>query len=156
MKAIYTGSFDPLTLGHFNIIQRTSKMFDEVVILVASNVEKEPMFSIDERLNMLRNSCKEFPNVAIESFDGLIADYVNENNIDVVVRGLRNPDDFAYELEMAQYNANLFCKDAETIFLMTAPEYSYISSSGVREILSLKGDISGLVPEFVKNYMEER
>lgn len=152
-KALFSGSFDPLTIGHMDIIRRASKSFDSLTIALVVNINKESFFTANDRMSMLQEACKELKNVDFAYVDGLLADYVNDNDIDVVVRGLRDSKDFQYELEMAHYNANLYNK-AETIFLMTSPEYSYISSSGVREILSLKGNVEDLVPKSVCDYIK--
>lgn len=151
-KALFAGSFDPLTLGHMDIIKRASKLYDELVVAVVVNINKESLFSLEDRLFMLQDSCKELVNVHFDTVQGLLADYVNSNDIDVVIRGLRDDRDFQYELEMAQYNSNLYNK-AETVFLMTSPEYSYISSTGVREIVGLNGNIEQIVPKPVNNYI---
>ena len=151
-KALYSGSFDPLTNGHMNIISRASNICDYLVVAVADNPNKKCMFDIKERIEMVRKSCEGISNVTVVSVTGLLANYVNDNNIDIVIRGLRDSKDFEYELQMAQYNADLY-NDAETVFLMTAPELSYISSSGVREITAFRGDISNLVPEAVRDFI---
>lgn len=154
-KALFAGSFDPLTLGHMDIIKRASKLYDELVVAVVVNINKESLFSLEDRLIMLKDSCKELEYVHFDTVQGLLADYVNLNDIDVVIRGLRDDRDFQYELEMAQYNSNLYNK-AETVFLMTSPEYSYISSTGVREIVRLNGNIEQIVPKSVNNYILKR
>lgn len=158
-KAVYAGSFDPLTKGHMNIIERSAAICDNLVVLVVENPNKDSMFSLSERVNMVKKSCSNLPNVSVDVISDLLANYINNNNVDFVIRGLRDSKDFEYELQMAQYNAGLYDK-AETVFLMTAPELSYISSSGVREITAFKGDISNLVPETVRDFilkkMEEK
>ena len=153
-KALFAGSFDPLTLGHIDIINRASKLYDELVVAVVVNINKESLFSLAERTSMLKDSCKELSNVRIDKVEGLLADYVNTNDIDVVIRGLRDAKDFEYELEMAHYNSNLYDK-AETVFLMTTPEFSYISSTGVRELVRLKGNLETLVPDSVNKYIQK-
>lgn len=145
-RALYTGSFDPMTIGHLDIITRASGMFDELVVGVIVNPQKKPMFTKEERVEMIREVTAHLPNVSADSFQGLLADYVNENGFDVVIRGLRAASDFEYELTMAHVNARLFKNGTESVFLMTEPSNSYISSSVVREVASLHGDIEGMVP----------
>lgn len=148
--AIYAGSFDPITLGHLDVIERASKLFDQLIVLVTVNPNKKSSFSLEQRKKMIAESTKGLDNIKIDSHEGLLADYVNENNIDVVVRGLRNTDDFNNEYQMAHLNANLYTGNTETVFLLSAPEHSFISSSAVKEIATLGGDISNLVPRCVK------
>ena len=151
-KALYTGSFDPLTNGHLNIIERAAKLYDELTIGIIVNPSKKCMFSLEERKYMIRETLKHLSNVKVECFSGLLADYVNENSFNVVVRGLRAAMDFEYEIQMAQMNARLFNEQVETVFLMTDPKYSFISSSMVKEVHTLGGCIEGLVPdEILKN-----
>ncbi len=152
-KALYSGSFDPLTMGHMDIIKRAAKLYDELVIGVIGNPSKKSMFTLEEREEMLRETLKDFDNVSVDHFSGLLADYVNRNGFDVVVRGLRSTTDFDYEIQMAQMNDRLFNDTVETVFLMTDPQYSYISSSVVKEVFTLGGDINGLVPEEILNRM---
>lgn len=152
-KALYPGSFDPLTMGHLNIIRRAAKLYDELTICVVSNPSKASMFTLEEREEMLRDALKDLPNVKVDHFSGLLADYVNRMGFDVVVRGLRATTDFEYEIQMAQMNARLFNESVETVFLMTDPQYSFISSSVVKEVHSLGGCIEGLVPEAILKRM---
>ncbi len=152
-KALYPGSFDPLTMGHLNIIRRAAKLYDELTIGVVSNPSKASMFTLEEREEMLRDVLKDLPNVKVDHFSGLLADYVNRMGFDVVVRGLRATTDFEYEIQMAQMNARLFNESVETVFLMTDPQYSFISSSVVKEVHSLGGCIEGLVPEAILKRM---
>ena len=152
-KALYAGSFDPLTLGHLDIIERASKITDSLVVGVIRNPNKESMFTDEERIEMIEECTKGLPNVTVESFSGLLADYVNRNGFDVVVRGLRSTTDFDYEIQMAQMNDRLFNDSVETVFLMTDPQYSYISSSVVKEVCSLGGCIDGLVPDEILKRM---
>ena len=151
--ALVAGSFDPITNGHLNIIERASKMYDKVVVLVTANPNKNSLFTAQQRESMIVKVTKHLENVSIDSFTGLLADYVNENNIDVVVRGLRNIDDFTNEMQMAHLNANLYKNGTETVFLMSEPEHTYISSSAVKEIASLGGDIKKLVPKSIIKYV---
>ena len=131
-KALYAGSFDPLTNGHLDIIRRASRMCGEVVVGVIINMSKKSMFTFEERMEMIRKATEDLPNVKVDTFSGLLADYVNENGFNVVIRGLRATMDFEYEIQMAQINSKLY-KGMETVFLMTDERYSYISSSAVRE-----------------------
>ena len=148
-KALYPGSFDPLTMGHLNIIRRAAKLYDELTIGVVSNPSKASMFTLEEREEMLR----DLPNVKVDHFSGLLADYVNRMGFDVVVRGLRATTEFEYEIQMAQMNARLFNESVETVFLMTDPQYSFISSSVVKEVHTLGGCIDGLVPDEILKRM---
>ena len=154
-KALYAGSFDPLTNGHLNIIERASGIFDEVTVGVVSNPSKKCLFSLEERRQMTEEAVKKFGNVQIDSFSGLLADYVNNNGFNIVVKGLRNSTDFDYEMQMAQINARLFNEMVETVILMTDPEYSFISSSMVKEVFSLGGNIEGLVPDEILKKMSK-
>ncbi len=148
-KAVYPGSFDPVTYGHIDIIKRAALIFDDLVVSVLDNKAKSPLFSVDERVNILKEVCAPFPNVKIDSFSGLLIDYAKENGIHVSVRGLRAITDFEYELQIAQTNKLLSQGTLDTIFLTTSLEYSYLSSSGVKEIAAFGGDISKCVPDFV-------
>ena len=152
-KALYSGSFDPLTMGHMDIITRAAKLYDELVIGVGVNPSKASMFTLEEREEMLRETLKDHDNVSVDHFSGLLADYVNRNGFDVVVRGLRSTTDFDYEIQMAQMNDRLFNDSVETVFLMTDPQYSFISSSMVKEVFTLGGDITGLVPDAILKRM---
>ena len=152
-KALYTGSFDPLTNGHFNIIERAAKLYDELTIGIIVNPSKRSMFSLEERVDMIRETVRGLDNVKVDCFSGLLADYVNENGFNVVVRGLRATMDFEYEIQMAHMNARLFNETVETVFLMTDPKYSFISSSMMKEVHSLGGSIEGLVPDEILKRM---
>lgn len=154
-KALYTGSFDPPTMGHMNIIERAARLYDELTVGVIDNPSKVSMFSLEEREAMLRETLSNLENVRVDHFSGLLADYVNENDFDVVVRGLRATMDFEYEIQMAQMNAKLFNSTVETVFLMTDPKYSFISSSVVKEVSSLGGCIDGLVPDEILKRMSK-
>ncbi len=155
-KALYTGSFDPMTNGHLDIIRRASRMFDELTVGVIVNPSKISMFTEQERVDMIKEVTKDLSNVKVETFKGLLADYVNQGDFDLVVRGLRATTDFEYEIQMAQMNARLFNKGVESVFLMTSPEYSFISSSMIKEVVSLHGDAEGLVPDIVLEKMKEK
>ena len=154
-KALYTGSFDPLTNGHLNIIERASKLYDELTIGIIVNPSKKCAFSLDERKIMIKDALKHLENIRVDCFSGLLADYVKDNGFDVVVRGLRATMDFEYEIQMAQMNARLFDETVETVFLMTDPQYSFISSSMIKEVHSLGGSIEGLVPDEIIKKMDE-
>ena len=145
-KAVYPGSFDPLTFGHLDIIKRAAKIFDELTVAVLDNKAKTPLFSVDERVSMLREITQDIPNVRVDSFDGLLVDYMKKEDITIIVRGLRAATDFEYELQIAQTN-HVEYPEAETIFLTTNLKYSYLSSSVVREFAAYGGDISKFVPE---------
>lgn len=151
-KILYSGTFDPLTKGHLDLIRRGSGLADQLVVGIIRNPNKTPMFSIEERKEMIEAEIADLPNVVVDSFEGLLVDYVKANNIDAVLRGLRATIDFEYEIQMAQVNAKLH-GNMETIFLMTDERYSYISSSVVREVYALGGDISDLVPKKIYDYM---
>ncbi len=155
-KALYAGSFDPVTNGHFDIIKRASKHYDELVVGLIANPSKTPLFSVDERKMLIREAVSDLPNVTIDDFTGLLADYVNANDFDVVIRGIRNPSDFESELQMSQMNALLYKPGIETVFLITCPTFGFLSSSMVKEVFKLGGNIDGLVPENVKKYMENK
>ncbi|MCI6629518.1 MAG: pantetheine-phosphate adenylyltransferase [Lachnospiraceae bacterium] len=147
--AIYPGSFDPVTYGHLDVIRRAADIFDELTISVLNNVKKTPLFSVGERVKILKEATKDLKNVTVESFSGLLVDYAKEKNIHVVVRGLRAITDFEYELQNAQTNRLLSGEKLDTMFLTTSLEYAYLSSTTVKEIASFGGDISACVPEFV-------
>ena len=148
-KALYAGSFDPVTNGHLNIIERAAGIFDSLTVVIAVNANKKHLFSVDERLEIMRKVTGHLSNVKVDTFSGLLADYVNEHGFDIYVRGLRATTDFENELQMAQMNARLFRGDTETVFLMTDPEYSFISSSLIKEVASYGGSVDGLVPDYV-------
>lgn len=148
--AVYPGSFDPVTLGHMDIIERTAKMMDHVIIGVLINNSKSPLFSVEERVKMLKNVTSHLDNVEVQSFGGLLVDFVHQNHADVIVRGLRAITDFEYELQLAQTN-HVIAPDVDTIFLTTNLKYSYLSSSIVKEIAGYDGDISGFLhPEIAR------
>ena len=144
-RAIYPGSFDPLTLGHLDMIKRSAKIVDELVIGVLNNSAKNSLFSLDERVSMIKEMTESMPNVTVASFDGLLVDYMKEINAAIIVRGLRAVTDFEYELQIAQTN-HVENPEVETIFLTTSLQYSYLSSTIVKEFASYGGDISKFVP----------
>lgn len=145
---IYPGSFDPITKGHLDIIERASRVVDELVIGVLNNSEKKPMFSAGERVSLIKEAVSHLSNVRVDSFDGLTVDFAKQNNANILVRGLRAVTDFEYELQIAQMNHKMN-SSLDTIFFTTSVEYSYLSSSIVKEIAKYKGDISPFVPQNV-------
>ncbi len=147
-QAIYPGSFDPMTYGHLDVIKRASRMFDKLTVSVLNNDTKSPLFSVDERVKILKEATKDIKNVEIDSFSGLLVDYCREKDVHIIIRGLRAITDFEYELQTAQTNRKLSDDEVDTIFLTTSLEYSYLSSSSVKTIISFGGDISQFVPEF--------
>ena len=155
LRAIYPGSFDPVTNGHLDVIRRSSKMVDELIVGVLNNNAKMPLFSVEERVRMLEEVTKDIPNVRIYPFDGLLIDVAAKMEAGVVIRGLRAITDFEYELQMSQTNHKLN-PDVETIFLTTSIEYSYLSSTTVKEIASYNGDITQFVPEAVVGKLEQK
>ena len=154
-KAIYPGSFDPITTGHLDIIKRSANLFDELVIGVLNNSAKNPLFSIDERVNIIKELTKDIPNVTVDSFDGLLVDYAASVDASVVIRGLRAVTDFEYELQIAQTNKVEYPK-LETLFMTSSLQYSYLSSTIVREFASYGGDITKFVPESIIPLIQEK
>ena len=154
-KAIYPGSFDPVTLGHIDVIRRASKLFDHLIIGVLNNRAKTPLFSVEERVKMLEDVTSYLPNVEVRSFGGLLVDFVHQCRADVIVRGLRAITDFEYELQMAQTN-RVIAPDIDTIFLTTNLKYSYLSSSIVKEIAGYQGDISEFLHPAIAEKVRER
>ncbi len=154
-RAIYPGSFDPMTLGHLDIIKRSAQMFDELIVGVLNNTAKSPLFSLEERVNMLKNVVSEIPNVRVAGFDGLLVDFARQNGIHIIVRGLRGVTDFEYELNIAQSNRKV-APDIDTVFLTTDTEYSYLSSSVVKEYARFGVDVSDFVPKAVRGILRDR
>lgn len=146
--AVYPGSFDPITNGHLDIIERSSKVFDKVIVSILVNSAKTPVFSIEERAAMIQKVVKDIPNVEVDSFTGLLVRYLEQKNARVIIKGLRAVSDFEYEFQMALMNFQQN-PDIETLFMMTSSNYSYLSSSVVREVGSLGGDLHGLVPDVI-------
>ncbi len=144
--AVYPGSFDPLTYGHLDIIQRSSQVFDKVIVSVVKNRSKKPMFSVEERMDFIKRCISDLPNVEVDHFEGLLVNFVTDKGAQVIVKGLRALSDFEYEFQMALLNRKLH-PEVETMFLMTDHKYSYLSSSMVKEIAGLGGSIQDLVPE---------
>jgi pantetheine-phosphate adenylyltransferase len=155
-RAIYPGSFDPLTFGHIDIIERSVRLFDEVTVALLTNPQKTPLFTVDERVDILREILKpRFPGLEIDVFHGLLVDYATRKNAQVIVRGIRAITDYEYEFQMALMNRRL-APGIETVFMMPAENYSYLSSRLVREIAELGGNVSGLVPETVEKRLKQR
>lgn len=153
--AIYPGSFDPVTLGHYDIIERSSKIFDKLIVGVLNNSAKSPLFSVEERVNMLKDVTSHFPNVEVQSFAGLLIDFVRSNDANVIVRGLRAITDFEYELQLAQMN-RVTAPEIDTLFLTTNLKYAYLSSSMAKEVAMYGGDISSfLSPEIAEKVREK-
>jgi len=155
-RAVYPGSFDPVTLGHIDVIKRAAAVFDELVVSVLNNKEKKPLFSVEERVKILEEATKDLPNVRVDSFSGLLIDYASKNDIHTIIRGLRAITDFEYELQIAQTNRVLSKESVDTMFFTTSLEYAYLSSSGVKEIASFGGDITMCVPDFVVDLVYEK
>ncbi len=155
-RAIYPGSFDPLTMGHMDLIRRAAAIFDELTVAVLNNHEKSPLFSVEERVKMIKEAVSELPNVKVDSFSGFLVDYARAHGIQVSIRGLRTPSDFEYELPTAQFNRILSKGQVETLFLATGLEYAHLSSSAVREVAKFKGDITGLVPDCILNEIYQK
>jgi pantetheine-phosphate adenylyltransferase len=153
--AVYPGSFDPLTNGHVDIITRGARIFDRIIVAILINAEKAPLFSMDERLKITREVFEEFPNVEVDTFDGLLVDYVERRGAHVIVRGLRAVSDFEFEFQMALMNRRLNGK-IETVFMMPAEQYSYISSRLIKEVFSLGGGVHGLVPDTVEERLRQK
>ena len=153
-RAACPGSFDPVTNGHIDIIARAATLFDEVVVAVGVNKSKHRLFSADERIAMLTETCADFDNVRIDGFDGLLTDFCKEHDVHAIVKGLRAVSDFDYELQMAQMNSSL--ANIETVFVPTSPEYSFLASSLVKEVATFGGDVSSLVPPLVLERLTER
>lgn len=147
--AVYPGSFDPVTKGHMDIIQRASRQFDKLIVAVLNNLSKKPLFSVEERKELLAEATSHLPNVEIDSFRDLLVNYMDYKQAHVIVRGIRSVTDFEYELQLASTNHKLN-SEVETIFMMTNPKYSYLSSSVVKEIACFHGDVSDLVPPVVE------
>lgn len=150
-KAVFPGSFDPITLGHVDVITRAIPLFDEIIIAIGVNSGKKYMFSLEERKKFIEETFKEYDSVSVVTYKGLTVDFCQKNNIDYIVRGLRNPADFEFEKAIAHTNRDL--APVETVFLLTAAKTSYISSSIVRDVLRNNGDVSGLVPDAVPSKM---
>ena len=153
-RAVCPGSFDPITNGHLDIIKRASAHFDEVVVAVFINSTKQSLFSVEERIDMIKETTKNLPNIKVDSWSGLTVDYCKKNGIDVITKGLRAVSDFDYELQMAQMNLQL--AGVETIFMSTSPSHSFLSSSLIKEVCTYGGDVSPYVPKNVLELLQDR
>jgi pantetheine-phosphate adenylyltransferase len=154
-NAVYPGTFDPVTYGHIDIIERALKIFDEVIVAVAYNPNKNPLFTVGERVEMLKQITKNMRGVKVENFDGLLMDYVRRKSVSVVIRGLRAVSDFEYEFQMALTNRKLN-NEVETLFLMPGEAYTYLDSRMVKEVVGLGGRVSEFVPEIVEKRLKEK
>lgn len=146
--AIYPGTFDPITFGHIDLIERAASMFDRVIVAIASNAKKQPVFSLEERVDLAGHVLKHYGNVEVKGFENLLTDFANQHGANIILRGLRAVSDFDYEFQLAGMNRRLAPK-IESLFLMPAENYTYLSSSFVREIASLGGDVTQFVPEII-------
>lgn len=153
--AIYPGTFDPVTFGHLDLIERGSRLFSRLVVAVARNFDKRPVFSAEERVQMLRELTARIPNVEVDSFDGLIVEYARKRQVPCLLRGLRTISDFEYEFQMALTNRDL-ASDVETTFVMPSLKYSYVSSRLIRETVALGADVTHLIPELVQRRLREK
>jgi len=153
--AIYPGFFDPITNGHLSIVKRGLEIFDKLIIAILNNPKKVPLFSIEERISMIKQALQNEPNIEVDTFDGLLVDYVVEKQSNIILRGIRALSDFEYEFQMALMNRKLN-RDVQSVFLMTDYKWFYISSTIIKEAASFGGDISGLVPEFVNEKLKEK
>jgi pantetheine-phosphate adenylyltransferase len=153
--AVYPGSFDPLTNGHVDIITRGATLFDRIIVSVLVNAEKAPLFTIDERVEILKAVFNDLPNVEVDTFDGLLVDYMERRHADVIVRGLRAVSDFEFEFQMALMNRRLDAK-IQTVFMMPAEQYTYISSRLIKEVFALGGRVHGLVPDMVETRLRQK
>jgi pantetheine-phosphate adenylyltransferase len=153
--AVYPGSFDPLTNGHVDIIERGARLFDRIIVAIAVNAEKSPMFTMTERVEIARAVFHDRPNVEVDTFEGLLVNYVTRRKANVIVRGLRAVSDFEYEMQMALMNREL-AGSLETVFMMPAAQYSFISSRLIKEVFALGGKVHGLVPELVEERLREK
>jgi pantetheine-phosphate adenylyltransferase len=154
-RAIYPGSFDPLTFGHIDLIKRAQEIFEEVIVAVAHNPHKHPLFSVKERIQMLKKATADLKGVTVDEFDGLVVDYARKKKVNVLIRGVRMISDFEYEFQMALTNRKLSA-DIETIFLMPHESYSYLSSKLLKEAASLGADLSSFVPDFVEKALKNK
>lgn len=154
-SVVYPGSFDPITLGHLDIMDRSAKVFDKVIVAVLDNVNKNYYFKKEERIAMVKELTKKYDNIEVYSFDGLLVDFMKEIDSNIIVKGLRLVNDFEYENNMSNMNSHLTNGEVETVLMISNPKYSYISSSSVREILHFGGDITGLVPDILVKYINQ-
>ncbi len=155
IRAVYPGTFDPVTNGHLDVIERAAKIFDELIVAVTTNPAKTPWFTLEERVEMLKECCSHLPNVTVEAFDGLLVNFVRRKGAKVIIKGLRAVTDFDYEFQMAAINRKL-APEIETLFLMTSLPYAYLSSSAVKEVASLNGCLKDLVPDNVAERLRRK
>jgi pantetheine-phosphate adenylyltransferase len=153
--AVYPGSFDPITYGHIDIVERALEIFDKVIVAVAHNADKRSLFSTEERRKMIKALFKDYPNVIVDSFQGLLVDYVAKTNARVIIRGLRATSDFEYEFHMASMNRSLNTH-LDTLFMMTSKDYFFVSSRTIKEVASLGGGVEGLVPDLIVRRLKEK
>ncbi|MGD0200665.1 MAG: pantetheine-phosphate adenylyltransferase [Bryobacteraceae bacterium] len=153
--ALYPGSFDPITNGHLDLIDRGAKLCDRLIVAILRNEEKQPLFTVSERMEMLREVVRGYPNVEVDSFDGLLVHYAQQKGATVILRGIRAISDYEYELQMALMNRRL-CPSIETVFLMAGEEYSFVSSRIIKQVIGLGGNITGLVPASVEVRLRDR
>jgi pantetheine-phosphate adenylyltransferase len=154
-KAVYPGTFDPVTYGHLDVIKRGSKIFDELIVSVGHNPMKQPLFTVTERMDMISKNTREIQNVNVDCFEGMLTDYMKELQTNVILRGIRTLSDFDYEFQRALTN-RVLKTDVETVFIMTSQEYSYLNSSLIKEAVSLGGDISMFVPSDVEKLLQQK
>ena len=154
-KAVYPGTFDPVTYGHLDVIKRGSKIFDELIVAVGHNPFKKPIFTVEERMDMLSNNTKEIQNIRVDCFEGMLTGYMEEMQTNIILRGIRTVSDFEYEFQRALTN-RVLKTDVETVFIMTSQEYSFLNSSLIKEAVSLGGDISKFVPSDVEKLLSQK
>jgi len=155
-KAVFSGTFDPITMGHIDIIQRAAAIFDEVTVAILNNPDKSPLFLVENRVRMVKEAVKEIPNVKVDAFSGFLYEYAKKNDIQVCVRGLRNASDFEYELPQACFSRELSNGELETLFLPTSLKYAHLSSSAVKEIAKFHGNLKGYVPDCILDDMYDK
>jgi pantetheine-phosphate adenylyltransferase len=154
-KAVYPGTFDPVTYGHLDVIKRGSKIFDELIVAVGHNPLKTPIFTVEERMDMLSKNTREIQNISVDCFEGMLTDYMEEMQTNIILRGIRTMSDFEYEFQRALTN-RVLKTDIETVFIMTSQEYSFLNSSLIKEAVSLGGDISKFVPSDVEKLLSQK
>ena len=154
-RAVCSGSFDPVTLGHLDIFERASRMFDEIIVCVFHNVKKKPFFPVEKRVALLQEAAAHIPNLRVDSFSGLLTDYMREHGAQIIVRGVRSVADLEYEQNEARMIAHLD-SEVETVFLLTSTQYSFVSSSGIRELVTFGASVRGLVPDCVERAIASR
>ncbi|MCB7128241.1 MAG: pantetheine-phosphate adenylyltransferase [Candidatus Brocadiales bacterium] len=154
-EAVYPGTFDPLTFGHLDLIERGSKVFDEVIVAIGVNPHKEPLFSVEERKRMLTDHTRHLKNIQVDSFDGMLVDYLQRKDINIILRGIRTLSDFEYEFRMALTNRTVR-KDVETVFIMTSEKYSFLNSTLIKDAVSLGGEVSAFIPQDVEKMLKKR